>query len=175
MGVIYEVEISSGVKIWIPTFMNITFFFFTMALQPFLGPWPHISISRSFYTDGRTPWTRDQPVARPPLIHRTTQTQKNAQTYEHPCLSRIRTYDHGIRASEDSSCLRPLGYRDRLWISHKAFKEYYEYVGVLKSLWLFLFPIFLFAAQPKECFLDVLKKLEKRSHKCVELIGDYVE
>jgi hypothetical protein len=31
--------------------------------------------------------------------------------------------------------------------------------GVLISLWLFLFPVFLYAAQPKELFLDVLKKL----------------
>jgi hypothetical protein len=30
-------------------------------------------------------------------------------------------------------------------------------------------PIFLFAAQPKQFFLDGLKKLEQRSHKCVEL------
>jgi hypothetical protein len=44
------------------------------------------------------------------------------------------------------------------------------YVGVLISLWLFLF-----AAQPKEFFLDGLKKLEQRSHKCVELRGEYVE
>jgi hypothetical protein len=43
------------------------------------------------------------------------------------------------------------------------------YVGMLKSVWLSLFPIFLFAAQPKEFFLDGLKKLEQRSHKCVEL------
>jgi hypothetical protein len=49
------------------------------------------------------------------------------------------------------------------------------YVGMLLSLWLFLFPIFLFAAQPKEFFLDGLKKLEQRSHKCVEVGGDYVE
>jgi hypothetical protein len=49
-------------------------FFFPMALQPFLGPWPYISVSRSFYIDGRTPWTSDQPVARPLPIHRTTQT-----------------------------------------------------------------------------------------------------
>jgi hypothetical protein len=40
------------------------------------------------------------------------------------------------------------------------------YVGVLISLWLFLF-----AAQAKEFFLDGLKKLEQRSHKCVELGG----
>jgi hypothetical protein len=31
-----------------------------------------------------------------------------------------------------------------------------------------------FAAQPKEFFMDVLKKLERRSHKCVELRGEYV-
>jgi hypothetical protein len=40
---------------------------------------------------------------------------------------------------------------------------------VLISLWLFLF-----AAQPKEFFLDGLKKLEHRSRKCVELTGEYV-
>jgi hypothetical protein len=43
--------------------------------------------------------------------------------------------------------------------------------GADKSL---AFPIFLFAAQPKEFFLDELKKLEQRSHKCVELRGEYV-
>jgi hypothetical protein len=49
-----------------------------------------------------------------------------------------------------------------------------NYEGVLISLWLFLFPIFPFAAQPKEFFLYGLKKLEKRSHKCVELRGEYL-
>jgi hypothetical protein len=44
-----------------------------------------------------------------------------------------------------------------------------KYVGVLISLWLFLF-----AAQPKEFILGGLKKLE-RSHKCGELRGEYVE
>jgi hypothetical protein len=44
------------------------------------------------------------------------------------------------------------------------------YVGMLISLWLFLF-----AAQPKEFFLDGLKKLEKPSHKCVELRGECIE
>jgi hypothetical protein len=37
------------------------------------------------------------------------------------------------------------------------------------------FLIFLFAAQPKEFFLEGLKKLEQRSHKCAELTGEYVE
>jgi hypothetical protein len=44
------------------------------------------------------------------------------------------------------------------------------YVGVLISLWLFLF-----VAQPKEFFLDWVKKLEQRSHKCLELREEYVE
>jgi hypothetical protein len=35
----------------------------------------------------------------------------------------------------------------------------------------FGFPNFLFAAQPKEFFLDGLKELEQRSHKCVQLRG----
>jgi hypothetical protein len=48
------------------------------------------------------------------------------------------------------------------------------YIRVLISLWLFLFPIFLIAAQLKEFFWDGLKKLEKRSHKCVELRGECV-
>jgi hypothetical protein len=46
---------------------------------------------------------------------------------------------------------------------------------VLISFWLFLFPIFLFAAQPKEFFLDGLKKLEQQGHKRVKLRGEYVE
>jgi hypothetical protein len=39
----------------------------------------------------------------------------------------------------------------------------------------FLIPCLLFAAQPKEFFLDGLKTLEQRTHKCVELKGEYVE
>jgi hypothetical protein len=29
--------------------------------------------------------------------------------------------------------------------------------------------------QPKELFMDVLKKVEQRCHNCVELRGEYVE
>jgi hypothetical protein len=44
--------------------------------------------------------------------------------------------------------------------------------GVYKSL---AFPISWFATQPKECFLDGLKKLEQRNHKCVcGAQGEYV-
>jgi hypothetical protein len=35
---------------------------------------------------GKTPWTGDQPIARP-LLHRTTQTQKErTHTYIYPCI-----------------------------------------------------------------------------------------
>jgi hypothetical protein len=44
--------------------------------------------------------------------------------------------------------------------------------GAGKSL---AFPIFLSAAQPKEYFFDGLTKLKQRSHKCVQLSGEYVE
>jgi histone-lysine N-methyltransferase SETMAR len=32
-----------------------------------------------------------------------------------------------------------------------------------------------YAAQTKQCFLDGLKNLEQRNHKCVEVRGEYVE
>jgi hypothetical protein len=51
-----------------------------MALQPF---WtlPAFSVLLILYTVGRTPWTGDQPVARPLPTHRATQIQnKRTQT-----------------------------------------------------------------------------------------------
>jgi hypothetical protein len=44
------------------------------------------------------------------------------------------------------------------------------YVGVLISIWLYQFP-----AQPKEFFLDGLKKLEQRSHKVCGAQGGICE
>jgi hypothetical protein len=40
-------------------------------------------------------------------------------------------------------------------------KTNFLHIGVLISLWLFLFPIFVSAAQQKEFFLDGLMKLEQ--------------
>jgi hypothetical protein len=45
----------------------------SMALQ---WLWPLLQFRNLFYTDGRSPWTSDQPVARPLPTHKTTQTQK---------------------------------------------------------------------------------------------------
>jgi hypothetical protein len=90
--------------------------FFSLALQP---PWA-LSSSFSFmiiFTDGRTPWTSDQLVARPLPKHRRAQTQnKHIHTPNIHALSGIRTHDASVRASEDNSCLRLLGCCDRhMW------------------------------------------------------------
>jgi hypothetical protein len=66
------------------------------------------------YTDGRAPWTSDQAVAKPLPKHRTdTRTRARAHTPNIHTRSGILTQDHSVRVSEDISCRRPLGYRDR--------------------------------------------------------------
>jgi hypothetical protein len=64
------------------------------------------------YTVSRTPWTGDQPVARPLPTHR-TQTQNKRTQYTHPCLRWDSTHDPSVRASIDSACLRPRGHCDQ--------------------------------------------------------------
>jgi hypothetical protein len=49
------------------------------------------------------------------------------------------------------------------------------YVGVLISLWFFPVSPTGGLQHNNFFFLNVLKKLEQRSHKCVELRGEYVE
>jgi hypothetical protein len=53
----------------------------SMAVRPFTWSWPINQYRNLFYTDGRTPWTGDQPISRLLPTHRTTQTQnKRTQT-----------------------------------------------------------------------------------------------
>jgi hypothetical protein len=73
------------------------------------------SVTRS-RTVGRTPWTGDQLVARPLPVHK----HRTTQTLNIYALSGIRTHCPGIRASEDNSCIRPLGYRD--WLASERAK-----------------------------------------------------
>jgi hypothetical protein len=54
--------------------------------SPLLGLGLFFSFVIFFYTVGRTPWTSDQPVARPLPTRRTTQTQNTRKQYRHPCL-----------------------------------------------------------------------------------------
>jgi hypothetical protein len=83
-----------------------------MALRPF---WALVPFQfPDLFTIGRTPWTSDQLVTRPLPKQRTAQTQnKHICTPNIHALSGIRTHYHIVRVSEDSSCLRQLGYRAR--------------------------------------------------------------
>jgi hypothetical protein len=88
-------------------------YFFSLDLQL---PWALASAFQfhDHFTDGRTPWTSDQLVARLLPKHGATQTQnKRIHTPKIQALCGIRTQDPGFRASENSTCLRPLGSRDR--------------------------------------------------------------
>jgi hypothetical protein len=51
-----------------------------------------------------------------------TEKRMHTQTPNVHALSGIRTHDPSFRASEDSACLRPLSYRDRLWYVYTVFK-----------------------------------------------------
>jgi hypothetical protein len=67
---------------------RVLFIHSSMALRPFVGPWPLLQFRNLFffYIDDRTPWTSDQPVGRPRLTYRATQTQNK----------RIRTSTPGV-------------------------------------------------------------------------------
>jgi hypothetical protein len=64
-------------------------------------------------TFDRTPWAGDQLVARPLPVHKHRKTHIHTQTLNIHAMSGIQTHDPGFRATEDSVCLRRLGYRDR--------------------------------------------------------------
>jgi hypothetical protein len=67
-------------------------------------PWPLFLSFVILYTVGGTPWTRDQPVARPLTAHRTAHTV-NKHTDIHSS-SGIRTHNPSVRAGENRSCHR---------------------------------------------------------------------
>jgi hypothetical protein len=97
---------------WMVTFIPCPLFSL-LAIQPPLALASDFQVHDHF-TDGRTPWTGDQLVAKTLPKHRTTQTQnKHIYIPNIRALCGIRTHDPGFWASEDISCLRPLGYRDR--------------------------------------------------------------
>jgi hypothetical protein len=67
-----------------------------------------------------SPWTRDQPVAKPLPKHRTTQTQnKHIHIPNIHALCGIRTHDPGFRASEDSTC-QTRTIHIRVWLASPA-------------------------------------------------------
>jgi hypothetical protein len=89
----------------------------SMALQPFVGPWPLLQFRNLFYTDGRTPWTSNQPVARPLPTHRTTQTQ-NKRTHTQTSMPRV-GFEPTIPASERAKTVQRKKYT--IYIFHYVF------------------------------------------------------
>jgi hypothetical protein len=77
---------------------------------------------------GRSPWTGDQPVARP----LTTQNNTNTDILAHSFQTGIRTHDPSIRAGGDISCLRPRGHCHRL-------VSLFFYKWTVALLWYFWF------------------------------------
>jgi hypothetical protein len=80
------------------------------------------SVTRS-RTVGRTSWMGDQFVARPLPVH------KHRKTHTHHIHARggIQTHDHSVPVSEDSSCFRPLSYRDRPKRYYLNLMRHYKY------------------------------------------------
>jgi hypothetical protein len=89
--------------------------FFLKALTVLPGPlaYPNGLLDLRVETFGRTPWTGDQPLARP-LPTQDNTTHKHADT--HPCPEQV----------VDSTCLRPLGHWDRHWICIYVFTFMYR-------------------------------------------------
>jgi hypothetical protein len=86
---------------------------------------PFLDFGRLFsflilYAVDRTPWTGDNPFARPLPTHRRTQTQKK-RTHSHPCFEWDSNPRPQCSVNEDSSSLTPRGHCDRLF--HIVFFE----------------------------------------------------
>jgi hypothetical protein len=101
--------------------------FFKGSSIPFMAL-AHFPGSVIIYTDGRAPWTSDQPVARLLPKHRTTQTQKK-RTQRHQCLER--DSNSMIAASE-------MGYCDRLVSDEYTWHTFRCLPSILRLVLIFL-------------------------------------
>jgi hypothetical protein len=114
-------------------------FFFSLALQPQFGPWPtamklfhfgFLDRRQSVGLLGRMISSSQGPYL---YINTEKRTHTHTQTLNIHALSGIRTHNPGFRASEDSTWLRLLGYRDRPWL-------YYYFINREMFLYLFCSP-----------------------------------
>jgi hypothetical protein len=112
---IREKIVKMSTKFIAVTKFRATIFFFQWLYSPFLGPGLIFQFLDLFT---QTVGLLGRGISPSQGLYLYTGQHKHRKTHKHINIhasSRIQTYDHGIRASEDSSCLRPLGYRDR-WL-----------------------------------------------------------
>jgi hypothetical protein len=102
---------------------NLFIYYLLWLYSPLLGLCRFFSFL-ILYTVGSTPWTGDQPDARPLPTHRI-----NAHNTDIHTLSGIQTHDANVRAGKDSSCLRPRGHCDRLYLPVTAEKYASAHIG----------------------------------------------
>jgi hypothetical protein len=82
--------------------------------SPLLGPGLFFSFVIFLYTDGRTPWTSDQPVASQLPIQRKTHKQKKC-IQRHPCLE-LDSNPGSERSSAGRQLMpQPARHGDRRW------------------------------------------------------------
>jgi Txe/YoeB family toxin of Txe-Axe toxin-antitoxin module len=84
-------QCSGKIKIFLKLILKVSdddvLIYSSMALQPLVGPSPLLQFRNLFYTDGRTPWTGDQPVERPLPKHTGQDKHRiNAHRNTHTCL-----------------------------------------------------------------------------------------
>jgi hypothetical protein len=83
-------------------------------------------------------WTLGRVISSSQSLYLYTNTEKHTHTHtlNIHALSGIRNHDPGFRASEDSACLRPLGYRDRPHTSssNSKFKQVLSSVPTMTTI-----------------------------------------
>jgi hypothetical protein len=90
-------------------------------LQPFVGPWPLFSFL-ILHTVGRAPWSRDQPVARPLPMYKTT--------HRHPYVE----WDSNPRSQRSSERRQFMSQTARPWYC-MFIKILMRYVGLSEKEW----------------------------------------
>jgi hypothetical protein len=91
-------------------YTSFAYYYYYVSVHPFLGPWPHFQFLDPIQLVGLL----GQGIS--PLQGFYLHTI-NAHNTDIHALSGIRTHDLSIRASEDSSCLRPRAHCDRQFIT----------------------------------------------------------
>jgi hypothetical protein len=96
----------------------------SVALQPFVGPWPLLQFRNLVYTVGRTPWTSDQPVTRPPSTHRINAHSQPCPEWDlnpRPVFERMKTF-HTLDCATAVIGLENILYKD--YIRNRAKPRY---------------------------------------------------